>query len=178
MKVTRSTLMCCRTVFLSRIVAQCIILLPVLIMTWFTSRYGHIIPMYGQVIIPAIAYFTFYLSLRYSFVEVIVISERAGVFQAISLCNRITEGATLRIFLLQQAYLIGFAFINIGLFVFLHSILKLPNQTADWIGTTLLGSVNSFYIVITYYIYLSFSVGESYSQMEQVAEDVFRTSGK
>lgn len=130
--------------------------------------------MYGKVIIPAIAYFTLYLSLRYSFIEVIVIGEGVGAFKAINLCNRVTEGATLKIFLLQQAYLAGFIVVNVGLFVFLHSILKLPNQTADWVTTTLLGSINSFYIVITYYIYLSFATGEPYSQMEEVAEQVFR----
>ncbi|WP_162025059.1 MULTISPECIES: hypothetical protein [unclassified Lentimonas] len=174
MKVARTTLTRCGSVLLSRIVAQCIILVPVLIMTWFTSRYGHILPMYGKVIIPAIAYFTLYLSLRYSFIEVIVIGEGVGAFKAINLCNRVTEGATLKIFLLQQAYLAGFIVVNVGLFVFLHSILKLPNQTADWVTTTLLGSINSFYIVITYYIYLSFATGEPYSQMEEVAEQVFR----
>jgi len=178
MKVARSTLSCCGTVLLSRIAAQCIILVPVLIMTLFTSRYGHILPMYGKVIIPAIAYFTLYLSLRYSFIEVIVISERAGAFKAISLCNRVTEGTTLRIFLLQQAYLIGFIIVNIGLYVFLHSMLKIPDQTADWVTTTLLGSINSFYIVITYYIYLSFAAGEPYSQMEKVAEQVFSVPDK
>ncbi len=57
--------------------------------------------MYGQVIIPAIAYFTLYLSLRYAFVEVIVIAERANPIKALTLCNEITNSAALRIFILQ-----------------------------------------------------------------------------
>jgi len=160
-------------VLISRIIAQCIILMPALIMSFFTSKFGHIIPMYGQVIIPAIAYFTLYLSLRYAFVEVIVIAERANPIKALTLCNEITNSAALRIFILQQAYLLGFIAFNYLLYIFMIKYLPIDPGTVKYLTTTLLGTLNSFYIVITYYIYLSFSAGESYSEIDTVSEQLF-----
>jgi len=124
------------SVLIARILTLCIILMPSLIMSFFTNHFTHIIPMYGQVIVPAIAYFTLYLSLRYVFVEAIVIAERASPMKAITLCNKITEGATLRIFLLQQVYLICFIAINWAAYAFIDNTLALSNQSRDWLLTT------------------------------------------
>lgn len=161
------------SVLIARLLAQCIVLVPLIIISFFTSRYPHIIPMYGKVVVPAIAYFTLYLTLRYTFVEVIVIAERAGPFKALHLCNKVTDGATLRIFLLQQAYLISFILVNWGGYQLIEHTLHLPDETTNWIVSTLLGSIDSFYLVITYYIYLSFSAGESYSKLEETCDQIF-----
>jgi hypothetical protein len=79
----------------------------------------------------------------------------------------------LRIFLLLQAYLLVFIFVNYGLYLFLHEVIHLPEDTVNWIATTLLGGIDSFYVIITYYIYVSFSAGEDYSRLEIVAEETF-----
>ncbi|HAV13972.1 MAG TPA: hypothetical protein DCX06_10865 [Opitutae bacterium] len=51
--------------------------------------------------------------------------------------------------------------------------LPIDPGTVKYLTTTLLGTLNSFYIVITYYIYLSFSAGESYSEIDTVSEQLF-----
>ena len=173
--IARTTFSRFGSVLIARLLAQCLILMPVLIISFFTTRFPHIIPMYGKVVIPAIAYFSFYLSLRYTFVEVIVIAERASPIKALTLCNKITDGATLRIFLLQQCYLIGFILLNWSVYSLLNNTLHLSTSTTNWIVTTLLGGIDSSYIVITYYMYLSFSAGESYSKLEDTCEQIFGT---
>ena len=161
------------SVFIARVLAQCIIVIPILIITYFTNRFPHILPMYGKVVIPAVAYFSFYLSLRYIFAEIIVICERMGPIRALLLCNKITNANTLRIFLLQQAYLAVFVLVNYGTYQFLHEVIHLPDDTVNWLVTTILGGIDSFYLIITYYIYISFSVGEDYSRLEVIAEEAF-----
>ena len=161
------------SIFIARLLAQIVMLVPFIIISIFCAKAPHIIPMYGAVIIPAIAYFTLYISLRYVFVEVIIICERVGPFKALSLCSQITDGQTLRIFLLQQTYLALFILINWLIYSLLHSVIQLSDGLTNWIITIVLGNVNSFLIVTTYYIYVSFAIDEDYSELENTSDQLF-----
>jgi hypothetical protein len=171
--VARTTFARASSVLVARTLAQGIILVPICIISFFTSKFPHILPMYGSVIVPAIAYFTLYLSLRYAFVEVIVIAENASPIKALTLCNRVTDGATLRIFLLQQSFLLAFFVFNVGIYAFLDVALALPESTLNLVATTILGTIDSFYLVITFCIYVSFAAGESYSRLEENSAEIF-----
>lgn len=171
--IVQTTFSSVGSILIARFFAQCIVMIPALIISLFTSKFAHILPMYGAVIIPAIAYFTLYLSLRYTFVEVIVIAERVNPFQALSLCSKVTDGATLKIFLLQQAYLVVFVLFNWAAYKFIDSTFAFSGDTTRWLAATLLGTINTYYLVITYYIYLSCAVGETYSNLEGKCDEIF-----